>query len=652
MARKKKHVRAERPASKPDDGGAIVPRPAKKAARPRRAARPAAAANAPGLKVPPAAAVVRMYRQGLGDCFLLAFPSRVGTPVFVLIDCGVIMGTPDAEATMRRVAEDIRAATGGHLDVLVATHEHWTNVSGFLQARDVFERMTIDEVWLPWTEDPDDLSAREFRWRRRSGLVDLSRARKLLAKKSSATSERIDAVLGSSPDVRRTTEALQLIQKWARVKRYLRPGGPPFVLPGTDDVRVYVLGPPEPRPVPEATRGITRTAEAESPGEAFFSAVRAASRADAGQAVDHAMPFDASLRVPVDAASRDPFFREKYLAAAGEEWRRIDPDWLEFAGPLTLMHEMDTNNLSLVLAFETLDGGRVLLFPADAQELNWRSWHDLNWTVRASDGSLAGVTADDLLRRTVLYKVSHHGSHNANPRTFGLEQMASPELTALLPVDEEMARQKRWAMPFPPVLERLMELTRGQVVRSDRGLPDGAPASLRARVKETGLYIDVIVPRRSRERDDSVRRIEEALRGPILDNYEGHAVARFTDAAGKPLDGVAPGGRCRLRVQITPRPPAEGVSEPVNVRDGEDAPQVAFEVAVDAGPLGVEPRRATLVAVPGGPPSRAAAFDLEVPPGHTPGPCPVYVQVFQKTQLLCVVEAGLTVQAPDGGDRP
>ena len=67
-----------------------------------------------------------------------------------------------------------------------------------------------------------------------------------------------------------------------------------------------------------------------------------------------------------------------------------------------------------------------------------------------ADGTLANVTAEDLLRRTVLYKVSHHGSAAGNPKAVGLELMRSPELTALLPVDEEMARLSAGPCPTPP----------------------------------------------------------------------------------------------------------------------------------------------------------------------------------------------------------
>jgi hypothetical protein len=37
---------------------------------------------------------VRMYRQGLGDCFLITLPRKNAKPYYIMIDCGVILGTP------------------------------------------------------------------------------------------------------------------------------------------------------------------------------------------------------------------------------------------------------------------------------------------------------------------------------------------------------------------------------------------------------------------------------------------------------------------------------------------------------------------------------------------------------------------------------
>jgi glyoxylase-like metal-dependent hydrolase (beta-lactamase superfamily II) len=103
---------------------------------------------------------VRMYRQGLGDCFLLSFPKGRGES-HVLIDCGVLKGTEGASDRITRAAHSIFDATGGRLDALVVSHQHWDHVSGFLEAQSVFDRFQVQEVWLAWTEDQADNLARE-----------------------------------------------------------------------------------------------------------------------------------------------------------------------------------------------------------------------------------------------------------------------------------------------------------------------------------------------------------------------------------------------------------------------------------------------------------------------------------------------------------
>ena len=73
-----------------------------------------------------------MYRQGLGDCFLLTCSDGDETS-HLLIDCGVLKGTAEGEERMQEVAKSVRETTGGRLDRLVVTHEHWDHLSGFLQ---------------------------------------------------------------------------------------------------------------------------------------------------------------------------------------------------------------------------------------------------------------------------------------------------------------------------------------------------------------------------------------------------------------------------------------------------------------------------------------------------------------------------------------
>jgi hypothetical protein len=60
------------------------------------------------------------------------------------------------------------------------------------------------------------------------------------------------------------------------------------------------------------------------------------------------------------------------------------------------------NNTSLILLFEVK--GKKLLFPGDAQLENWQ------W-------ALSQEGTKELLEDVDLYKVGHHGSRNATPRT-------------------------------------------------------------------------------------------------------------------------------------------------------------------------------------------------------------------------------------------
>src|SRR5262249_30893777 len=74
-------------------------------------------------------AKVRMYRQGLGDCFLVTLPRSNGSNYFIMVDCGVVLGTPDASALLTDVVSDIVETTGGRIDLVLASHAHWDHVS-------------------------------------------------------------------------------------------------------------------------------------------------------------------------------------------------------------------------------------------------------------------------------------------------------------------------------------------------------------------------------------------------------------------------------------------------------------------------------------------------------------------------------------------
>jgi hypothetical protein len=204
----------------------------------------------------------------------------------------------------------------------------------------------------------------------------------------------------------------------------------------------------------------------------------AAAEALAGDGAPETQPFDEYFRIDQANARKEDALLKHYYTS-GSAWRRIDDDWLGYAGALALALDSDTNNTSLVLAFELTPGGDVLLFPGDAQVGNWLSWELLEWQVAEAAGTRT-VKSDDLLARTVLYKVGHHGSHNATLREKGLELMASGELAAMIPVNRVTAQKMAWLMPFPSLLNRLVEKTHGRVMDAEHGLDDAAPKDLGA----------------------------------------------------------------------------------------------------------------------------------------------------------------------------
>jgi hypothetical protein len=173
-------------------------------------------------------------------------------------------------------------------------------------------------------------------------------------------------------------------------------------------------------------------------------------------------PFDVALAWPEGEMSHKTPLMASY---AEKSWRRIDQDWLQSAASLALQLDNSINNTSLVLAFELVASRKVLLFVGDSELESWKSWQSREFTLK--DGKK--VTAQDLLARTVFYKVGHHGSGNATLRA-GLAQMTSPELVAAVPTDTEFAHEKQgWDMPAAKLGPALAERAKGRVLYADPG---------------------------------------------------------------------------------------------------------------------------------------------------------------------------------------
>ena len=464
-------------------------------------------------------ATVRMYRQGLGDCFLLTF-TQSGKLTRILIDCGVVLGAPDGVGKTKEVVQQLAKDCDHKLDIVVATHEHWDHVSGFATARAEFEQIEIGQVWMAWTEDPKDPLAKSIRKQRGLRIKSLALAAdkwKEAQKKAVRVDQREQArtppalsgaqslldffgpdpgALGAKGD--KTREALNFLKDHDAPKTYLNPGDEERI-PNIKDVRVYVLGPPRDYEAIKKDSPSKREPETYEEGTRFSAAasfLAAASSAPAAASEDDEryQPFDGFYRISAPEAETNEFFKNRYGFSAGANtdspqtcpsWRRIEEDWLSATSELALMLDSDTNNTSLVLAFELGDGGDVLLFAADAQVGNWKSWGDVEF-------ARAGITAADLLARTAFYKVGHHASHNATLRDQGLELMKSRRLAAFIPVDQQTASKIGWKkMPFNPLLQRLQEKCRNRVVRLDRGVDEEASKAFTASVTDDPLFLEI-----------------------------------------------------------------------------------------------------------------------------------------------------------------
>lgn len=491
----------------------------------------------PARMTPPEKGVkVRMYRTGLGDCFLLAFPKKPTPPdprdaFYLLVDCGVYFKTPEPnnQTRIQTIVKHIAAATDNVLDLLVITHEHWDHVSAFhaSQAQPIFEQIDLRRLWMAWTENLDNPLAKDLHEGRkaaRAALTNaLNRMQGLKSQGLAASTDASDLVgnlldffggpgqsaqglgvagaaapFGAKKSVQTEEAMLWIKETYGKGNaQFLQPGDGPLEFDGVPDARIYVLGPPEdPNLIkkynPSASgdevypRALAAAIEA-----SFFAAFGVVPKNadalpdsdDVKEAQRMSLPFDEVHQIPAKGAAEvNPFFK-RYLES--DPWRRIDGDWMEAASEFALQLDSATNNTSLAFALEIgpPGAGKVLLFPGDAQVGNWLSWFgkvqigkrelgkDMVWTT----GTGGKVTAEDLLHRTVFYKVGHHGSHNATLREKGLGLMGrfggTSDLVAFLPVDEHVARDLAHygEMPLRSLVKDLAIRTGGRVARNDAG---------------------------------------------------------------------------------------------------------------------------------------------------------------------------------------
>lgn len=423
---------------------------------------------------------VTMYPVGeLGDCFLLDF-IKGNVQTSVLIDCGSFRNGAEAKTRMNTVAKEIQInqqvnGTIRAIDVVVATHQHNDHLSGFAHCNDIFNQIGIEHAWLSWLDKPTDGHAGSIAAGERKLVKKLSEISRnlygLKGMKKSTAATRINEILGfygydnqqpaNAPLI--PLEGLNNLRTIAQTTSYLYPGNvidlPNF---GQEEVKVYVLGPPKDNNLLFKTHPghgesyEDKLAVAMNVADGFLSALTNFS--DTTLTDESYFPFSNSLNQPI---SQSKFLNSSYNLEK-EKWRCINEDWLDQAERLALYLDSYTNNSSLVLAFELVKSEKVLLFVGDAQTGSWLSWKTL-------DFGPANLQLDQLLRNTVLYKVGHHGSHNATlPEC--LEKMTHKELVAMIPVDisdANIRKKNGWKMPAAKLYQRIKELTNGRILRMD-----------------------------------------------------------------------------------------------------------------------------------------------------------------------------------------
>lgn len=405
---------------------------------------------------------VRMYQVGFGDAFLLSFEYDQKLDDgrdrrHVLIDFGSSsppQGWRNLDSVARRIRDhtasepDIRADTRGELDVVVVTHRHKDHLSAFASpaiaerlCKPGFPRLVVRS----WTENPRAArnaagnapavigGGRAVAGQSMAFVRSLQGADQFaqeLARKLNAARRSGRSLAG---DVRQIAEdqisnaaAVAQLEKWAAAGRasYLHYGlasGIEEVVPG---IGVKVLGPPTIDQHPDVAT--QRQADANEFWMIYSGIVRrlrardlgagAKPSSDAGNLTTGA---DGDEITAAGDGGTDPAADESAVpshpvgAPGPVRWLTDRMARQQLNSLLRIVRTLDgvLNNTSVILLFEVRrpDGEITrLLFPGDAQIENWE------YALKYAPDAAANR---DALRQVDLYKVGHHGSRNATPRT-------------------------------------------------------------------------------------------------------------------------------------------------------------------------------------------------------------------------------------------
>jgi len=368
----------------------------------------------------PVCVEIRAYQVGFGDCFLLSFVYPKDDRRHVLIDFGTTelprRGNQAVKPSehMPRIANHIKAVCQDKLSAVVASHRHADHISGFATdgksggSGKIIAACRPQLVLQPWTEDPkaarDARSATADSKRSpRSFLAGLN-AMHHLAQHACNVALRPPASMSAAAAKQLRFLGMDNIKNRSAVENLIAMGeragaravwahhgsssGLERLLPG---VKVRVLGPPD----LSQTEKI-RKMRSSDPDQ--FWQLLGSARALRGMRVAPIAHPRAGRRVPAEAR----WFRDRVADLSAQQLLEI-----------VRVLDDQMNNTSLILLFEA--GGKKLLFPGDAQIENW------SWALQDAPDH---EKTRQLLAGVDFYKVGHHGSRNATPKTLLWENFA------------------------------------------------------------------------------------------------------------------------------------------------------------------------------------------------------------------------------------
>jgi len=462
---------------------------------------------------------IRMYCIGTGDCFIIKFFDKEGKRFTMMIDCGCCVGEP---SWFDEYVHDLADYVERSIDLLVVTHEHQDHVNGFQKWEELFAQFTFKEAWFAWTENPDDPGgdAAELLKKRKSMKGALSNAMAQIKKRGAELPQKLSenffkaraieahqnfvngldslAAVNLDDEGKEGNELAgmraikDILKKKGTKTRYLGPGETVSIdrLAG---IKFHVLGPPRNRDFifKDGKEGKDVFKKNMAINESALAAKAFNIIDDAGNIEPEDIPFaDEYIAYAVNGDEAN--LQQAYIT---ESWRNIDDEWLMSAGSLAIRLNSHINNTSLALAIESVKSEKVLLMPGDAEYGSWASWHLVeNWKKKGRNGK---HLVEDLLNRTVFYKVGHHLSYNGTALEKGIDMMASGDLVAVASLDlNRIAKKWKTTMPNPHLMKELIRKTGGRFFIMDetdiKNPPSETldPQSLGKKVYQTKMRAD------------------------------------------------------------------------------------------------------------------------------------------------------------------